>query len=211
MRILIASAVYRGLPYVLQNTALALAHRAILTDTAHEFGLWFDFRARAQDTAEDYYHRICAVADRAIDSVKLLEWDYVLWVDADVVEYPGDICSRLLDANPSGITAPLPLIEGSERLYDTFGSVDAEGHRLAHEPPYWPTAPTARFVPMENVGMVLLVPAWIFAKTGVPPTEGRSGWAAACGVARASGLQVGIDRGTRAFHADLPKYGLNWH
>jgi len=212
MKILIASAVYRGLPLALQNSALALAHRAILADTAHEFGLWLDFRTRAKDEAESYYSRICKVADAAISSVKLLEWDYVLWVDADVVEYPADICSRLLSQNPGGITAPLPLIEGGDRLYDTLGCVDVDGRHLANDAPYWRTPPTDRFVEMQGVGMCLLVPGWVFAKSGVPECgPAFAGWMAACRLARESGLRVGIDRETIAYHADLPKHGLAYH
>ena len=40
--------------------------------------------------------------------------EYVLWVDADVVDYPADLISRLHAANPGGVTAPLVLIEGSD-------------------------------------------------------------------------------------------------
>lgn len=210
-RILILSVVHRALPFVLQNTALALAHRAILSDTAHEFGLWVDFRTRPKVPGEDGCAHVCAVGDWALRAMRLLEWDYVLLVDADVVEYPADICSRLLSVNPSGITAPLPLIEGSGRLYDTFASVDVNGRRLAHDAPYWREPQTERFVDMQEVGMCVLVPGWVFAKAGMPTIPGHSGFAAACRLARESGLRVGIDRETVARHAELPKYGLDWH
>lgn len=228
MRILIATAVYRNLPYILQHGCLAQAHRTILTDTDHQFGLWMDFRDWSPKPNENYYERTCGVVNNALATVKLEDWDFVLWTDADVVEYPPDICSRLLSQNPTGISAPLPLVEGTNRLYDTLGSVIKgggtikpnsrgviRGRNLANEYPYWPRdeVPETRFVEMDCVGMQLLVPAWIFAKVGVPEHEHQvfAGWYAACKLARESGLKVGIDRYTTSYHASLPKYGLSYH
>lgn len=39
--------------------------------------------------------------------------EYVLWVDADVVDYPPNLITLLHTANPGGVTAPTVLIEGS--------------------------------------------------------------------------------------------------
>jgi hypothetical protein len=39
--------------------------------------------------------------------------EYVLWVDADVVEYPPNLVTLLHQANPEGVTAPTVLIEDS--------------------------------------------------------------------------------------------------
>ena len=210
-RILIVSAIHRKLAYPLQCRAMGLAHRAIAKDTAHDFGLWLDFR-EAEKREESHCARVCRVADDALKAMDLSQWDYVLWVDADVIDYPPDICSRFLALNPNGITAPLPIIEGSERLYDTLGYIDEGGTHLAHDAPYWPTEPQDRLAPMECVGMMLLVPALIFAKVGVPDCgDGYAGWAAACLYARQHGLWVAVDRETVALHAALPDYGHEWH
>lgn len=210
-RILIVSAIHRQLNYSLQCRAIELAHRTIALDTANEYGLWLDFR-EAEKLEETHCQRVCRVADLALSAVDLSLWDYVWWVDADVVDYPPNICATFIAHNPTGITAPLPLIEGSERLYDTLGCIDAQGRHLAHEAPYWPEETKERLVPMQCVGMAMLVPAWIFQKTGVPDCgEGFPGWAAACEFARQQDLPVMLDRFTLAQHAALPDYGHAYH
>ena len=40
--------------------------------------------------------------------------ELVLWLDADVVEYPADLVAQLHAANPGGVSAPLVLIEESD-------------------------------------------------------------------------------------------------
>ena len=42
------------------------------------------------------------------------EHEYVLWLDADVVRYPADLVRRLYETNPTGVSAPLVVIEGSD-------------------------------------------------------------------------------------------------
>ena len=42
------------------------------------------------------------------------EHEYVLWLDADVVEYPPDLVGQLHGLNPGGVSAPLVLIEDSD-------------------------------------------------------------------------------------------------
>ena len=42
------------------------------------------------------------------------EHEYVLWLDADVVRYPADLVKRLYETNPTGVSAPLVVIEGSD-------------------------------------------------------------------------------------------------
>lgn len=183
-----------------------------------------------REKEESPWSRLCRVANKAVGAVDLTQWDFVLWVDADVVDYPPDICSRLLSVNPTGITAPLPLISGTERLYDTAACIMAGcdtikpetpgrivGRNLQHDSQYWydesgaPIPQTSRFVPMDCVGMMLLVPASVFAITGVPDHPAFTGWYGACKWAREMGLPVGIDRETAAYHADLPEFGHQWH
>lgn len=42
--------------------------------------------------------------------------ELVLWLDADVVEYPSDMVAQLHAANPGGVAAPLVLIEESDTV-----------------------------------------------------------------------------------------------
>ncbi len=62
---------------------------------------------------------------QALVEEHLGEHDYVLWIDADVVDYPPDLPSRLIERDPLGISAPLVLAAGGGgRFYDTAGFVE---------------------------------------------------------------------------------------
>ena len=55
-------------------------------------------------------------------------FDYLVWIDSDVVEFPADLPTTLILANPQGVTAPVVLIEepgplGPSQFYDTTGFV----------------------------------------------------------------------------------------
>lgn len=212
-RILIVIPIHRKLAYPLQCRAMGLAHRIIAQTPEYQFGLWLDFREVEPREGEVHRQRVCRVADETLKAMDLEQWDYVLWVDADVVDYPPTLVSTFLSQNPTGITAPLPLVEGTERLYDTLGSIDAGGKHLVHDFPYWEEAPTFdRFAPMQCVGMMFLCPAYIFSFTGVPDCgEGYPGWWTACQFAHLKSLPVLMDRETIAYHADLPAHGHEWH
>jgi len=56
------------------------------------------------------------------------EFDYVMWIDSDLVAYPPDLPSKLIRSNPHGVTAPLVLLEepgplGTDQFYDTTAFV----------------------------------------------------------------------------------------
>jgi len=41
--------------------------------------------------------------NRMLDAVNVSAFDYLLWIDADVVEYPATLPSLLISANPGGV------------------------------------------------------------------------------------------------------------
>mmetsp|Transcript_9690 Transcript_9690/g.32418 ORF Transcript_9690/g.32418 Transcript_9690/m.32418 type:complete len:449 (+) Transcript_9690:69-1415(+) len=56
------------------------------------------------------------------------DFDYVMWIDSDLVSYPPDLPSKLIRSNPHGMTAPLVLLEepgplGTDQFYDTTAFV----------------------------------------------------------------------------------------
>ena len=66
--------------------------------------------------------------NRMLDSIDLHAFDYLLWIDSDVIEIPADLPTTLINANPTGVTAPLVLIEepgplGKNQFYDTTAFV----------------------------------------------------------------------------------------
>jgi hypothetical protein len=127
---------------------------------------------------------------------------HVLWIDADVVEYPVDLASRLYNLDSEGIIAPLPLVEGTTRLYDVYGFVDSKGRRREKPYPPYPVGP------MQSVGTCYLAEASIYQEGArYSPTEGHTEHYSVCRLApRVSSTDQVV-----VYHADLPKYGEAWH
>jgi hypothetical protein len=158
------------------------------------------------------------------------EHEWVLWVDADLVDYPADLPAQLYAASPGNIVAPLVLIEGtSDRpegpaFYDTLGFIHG-GQRTPARPPYWPGANGSSLVELESVGCIYLIPAWVL-RSGVayasPPVDkdvdhpslwntGHTDHWPVMQQARALGLEVVCYTGAAAYHAALPNWGEAWH
>lgn len=130
------------------------------------------------------------------------EHTHVLWIDADVVDYPADLASRLYNLDSDGIIAPTPLIEGSARFYDVYGFVDSHGRRL--ERPYPPYLAN----PLMSVGTCYLAPAALYhAGARYEPTDGHTEHYSVCRRAK----RVSSTADVVVYHANLPKYGEEWH
>ena len=149
--------------------------------------------------------------------------DLVLWVDADLVVYPASLPAELHDANPGGVTAPMVLIQGTARFYDTLGFVQEGQVALANEP-YFFSANGSRLVELDSVGCVYLIPADILRQTpyaSLPPRPddhqsifragGHTDHWPVMQAAKRAGLRVAALRTAVAYHANLPLYGEPWH
>jgi hypothetical protein len=127
--------------------------------------------------------------NRLLDSLNISEWDYILWIDADVIEYPPDLPWLLIKDNPGGVTAPLVLIEepgpeGPNQFYDTTAftlkgraNFDienthpyVEGRSVNKLKPYVPVTNETGgksghdrdLVDVDGVGTVYILPASLF-------------------------------------------------
>jgi len=71
-----------------------------------------------------------------------MHYDYVMWLDSDIIEYPPDLPTQLIRANPEGISAPLVLLEepgplGTDQFYDTTAFVQFHRSGVSDDPsPY---------------------------------------------------------------------------
>jgi hypothetical protein len=127
---------------------------------------------------------------------------HVLWIDADVVEYPKDLAGLLLAHDADGIIAPMPLIEGTNRFYDVYGFIKPDGSRVQRPYPPYPNGP------MASVGTCYLAPAALYHDGArYEPTEGHTEHYSVC--KQAARVSVASDIIIR--HADLPAWGLEWH
>lgn len=148
-----------------------------------------------------------AFARNALLDGHLKDHEYVLWVDADIVDYPADLLTRLY--KPNAITAPAVYIEGGKQFYDTYGFIE-NGNYISHVPPYFKSR--ERWVKLDCVGCTYLIPASLYkdhryAHDNPERTEHES----IMRVAREQGIPILCDRETVIYHADLPRYGLHWH
>jgi hypothetical protein len=140
------------------------------------------------------------------------EHDYVLWIDADIVQYPADLLTQLYQVNPKGITAPMVLIQGCDTFYDTAGFVTLSMQNAVPQMPYWPRdidslAPFA----LAGVGACYLMPAWPYQRDiWHQDTPWTDHWPMMEAI-RQAGEQVLALPGCVVYHAHLPSYGENWH
>lgn len=214
----------------LQRNAIEKATDTLLNNEHHNINILIDRRPIFLPTESllTPWSKVAKARNRVLTDVLFWEYQYILWIDADVVDYPCDMPSRLIEVNPEGITAPLVLIEDTPGplFYDFAASImkgkssilpadrsRIVGRNLQHAPPYWPEEPKERFVEMDCVGTVTMVPTEVYLNSSDAYEDHPAftdHWPV-CRMARTEGRMVGIDRETIAWHANLPKYGEDWH
>jgi len=194
----------------------------------HEFSFFFDYRKiEPLDTDTRAWSKVARIRNAMLGSIRAEYFDFLLWIDADVTHYSPDMPTRLLGANPTGISAPLVLVEGSDTQYDWAGfilhgrshiepdnALEIPGRNLSGKFPYWPAdaVPAEHVVPMDVVGTITLVPSSVYA-TGVCYEDHPSmtDHFPVCARAREMGLPVVVHRDVVAYHGYLPTYGEGWH
>lgn len=151
-----------------------------------------------------------AARNAMLDAYLTTEHTHVLWIDADLVEYPADLATRLHAIDAGAIVAPFPLIEGSARFYDIRGFVEVDGQRAR---PWGEHLSGGDLIPMQAVGCCYLAPASVYreGKARYEPTPSHTEHMSVCQAARAGGTLVWASRRTIVYHANLPAWGEDWH
>lgn len=150
-----------------------------------------------------------AVARNALIDFCLKDYHtHVLWMDADLVDCPPDLIERLLYRSTTYAVAPYVLIEDSNQFYD-YGGFVRHGLQFAQFPPY---TDAEGIVEMDSVGTCYLVPAWVYENGCRYRPEGDEvEHVSFFRQAEYYGLSVVADSTLIVRHANLPKYGENWH
>ena len=157
-----------------------------------------------------------AVIDRYLLAPDAPAYDYVLFADSDLVDYPADLPSIGHECNPEGITAPCVVVATKIwRFYDTAGFVTVAGQHLRHENGWFPEGTERRAIQeMKSVGCCLLCPADLL-RNGTrfrDPEDGHNvEIAPVCWDAKAAGRSVVCLTTRVAIHAYLPDHGEAWH
>ena len=161
--------------------------------------------------------RIAAARNYLADLVDE-EDDVVMVLDADIVQMPFNLPSRLWAANPGGITAPLVLIEGYDRFYDTSGfqengaPIRAVPFYFNRRREYFATHTKDGLVELDSVGCVYIAPAQLFRDGHRWPAapSGLTDHNEFCAKAKQDGYKVACLTTVAAYHAALPLYGEQW-
>jgi hypothetical protein len=162
--------------------------------------------------------------------------EWILWIDADVVDYPADLAQWLIHgamtyAN-NGVCAPTVIIEESETFYDWSayiyrgkGHIEPEnrnylpGRNISCAPPYYaqgnppPSDYTiGDFVEMDGVGTCYAVHRDIYLEgTRHDDHPAFTDHWPICAKAWDMGRKVVALPNVVIAHANLPRYGENWH
>lgn len=217
-----------ALPFQLQRRAIELAGQTCRPEInpSLNISIFVDRRkiVRKMDDEHRPWSLVTRARNGALATCSPFDYDYILWVDADITGYPADMPSLLIGINPHGVTAPLVLVENTNIMYDwaacilkgkdgiePFNRQFISGRNLAPENPYWPKEPIGVFVEMDCVGAVTMVPAHLYAHLDYFDHPAFTDHYNICRGCRDLGLKVGIAREVIAYHANLPDYGLSWH
>jgi hypothetical protein len=172
--------------------------------------------ALAVDDPEYVLKRSCDLASARNDLLATWlkpEHTHVLWIDADIVEYPPDLPQRLLAAaGEDCIVAPMVLLEGVEQYYDTYTHIMDTGKQVSMTRPYFGDVGDADLVSMACVGGCYLIPADIFRFHCYEPFEGpgMEHWSL-MQRARDGAIEIFVDLQTTVRHAYLPNWGESFH
>lgn len=155
------------------------------------------------------YARHAAVRNHMLDTYLEPRHTHVLWIDSDLVEYPDNLPTRLMEANPDGITAPLALLDkAGDRFYDIGGFIE-RGERFRLAPPY--CSQDGPVWELDSVGCCYLVPAWLYhegVRYSPPATDYYVEHWSVMQQAKRRGVRIVAVRDLVVKHAWLPSFGL---
>jgi len=198
----------------LKTRALELAYRMPAANPDINMLTVFDWRRLLRDPDDSTpWSKVTRVRNSLVDCFNLSAFTHVLWIDADLVEYPADLPTRLLQTNRDGVSSLPVFIEDKENeFYDTAGFVGIDQKHWEVFAPHHEGISGLDVVKVSCVGCVYTVPVEIYlsgAKHIDHPTK-TDHWSI-CQAAIKAGKTITVDMRLRALHANLPKYGEAWH
>lgn len=200
------------------------------------------------------WSRVKRIRNMMINKYPIHNYDYLYIIDSDIIDYPHNFLTRAIGLNPTGITAPVALIQNSIVFYDwcgyqkkgntsLYGQYGKYIKVLSHKqrnfnlkPPY--VDDNSRLVEIDCVGCTYVVPSKVFTYSysnikqelletfqianvtnhkineDIVQYEDHPSFTdhfTVCAALRANGGKIFMDRGSPAYHADLPIHGEAWH
>jgi hypothetical protein len=179
------------------------------------------------------YMRHATVRNYMLDAYLRPEYTHVLWIDSDLVDYPAELPSLLIDAaDLHTIVAPLALLAesndpvrkvfGPNRFYDIGGFIE-RGKQARLFPPYFEQE--GAVIELDSVGCCYLAPADLYRSSYIservsqampvpavryapPPSDYYVEHWSVMQEAKKRGYRVVALSNVCVMHAWLPDYGL---
>jgi hypothetical protein len=178
----------------------------------HQLEIVFDERGDGDASVSGLKQRSTrlAVLRQSMVNDHLKDHDAVLWIDADIIEFPLELPTLLLERSGGGIAAPVVVQEvDTTRFYDIGGFVENGNWAREAWPWFEQNGPVYE---LNGVGACYLVPAVVYKSGGRHvPIDGYTEHYSICIKARSMGLPVRAFADLLAVHAFLPKYGEEIH
>ena len=224
-KILICIPIKPTLNPILLQKCLELIGKLPAANPDHQVSTYLDFERVPSEPGDCRpWSKVARARNRMVSRIEPDNYDYLLWIDADVIDYPLDLPTKLIQGNKDGISSPMVMIEGGDTFYDWAAFILAgkdhirpdyreriEGRNINPNAPYWPTEPSEQIVDMDCTGTICMVPSWIYKHCKHEDHPAFTDWFPLAKVCRDHGKRVTVDRSIKAVHAYLPKYGEAFH
>jgi hypothetical protein len=209
-------------------------------------------RISKENTDYTPWSRVKRIRNFMIEKYPIHDYDYLYIIDSDIIDYPHDFIKRSISLNPTGITAPVALIQYSNVFYDWCGFQKKDAttlnsiykndilKKMSTErnfnllPPY--VEDDSTLVELDCVGCTYVIPSKVFKYSYTNKKElidvfdlakvknhkineyvqyedhpSFTDHYTVCAALKQNGGKIYMDRGSVAYHADLPLYGEEWH
>ena len=156
------------------------------------------------------YEPHAAARNQFIDLYLDERFDYVLWIDIDLIDYPADLIECLMDVSlehDGAIVAPM--VWDERRTFYDIGGFIKDGQWSDQ---YRGVLGSEDIEQMDSVGTCYLVPAWLYRRgLRYAPKAHDIEHLSFCEAARGLGVQVLAVRNINILHPYLPNYGEAVH
>ncbi len=156
------------------------------------------------------YERLAILRNAALDSMLKDYHDYAMMIDSDT-NFTPDLLHRLvqsLERTDGAVMAPAIYVENTEFFHDILAFAK-DGVNFVNIYPYHEAfQQSSGIMEMDSVGDCSLVRAGHITRFEGGVESEQIGF---CRNIRKKGGKVYMDKRIAVYHADLPRYGLQWH
>jgi hypothetical protein len=145
-----------------------------------------------------------------LNTIDLDAYDYLYWIDVDIIRWPDTLIAYALEHNPDGVTAPAVVLDHyRDRFYDTLGFIE-NGQPARLYPPWFDQS--GPIVELDSVGSCYIIPAGVYADGArYADTDGATEHMRVMQACAGQGRRIVANLSLTAVHAYLPDFGEASH